>query len=90
MSLALAIQFQHRAATFTRPMTKRKLRVYREWSGTQGSKLIGFTVERSTIGVLRFEVSTAAELSEGDVAFARVSGRDVFYQILDAETSGVV
>ena len=56
-------------------------------SGTKGSKLIGFTVERSTIGVLRFEVSTAAELSEGDVAFAGVSGRDVFYQILDAETS---
>jgi uncharacterized protein len=56
-------------------------------SGTKGAELVGFTVENSTIGTLRFEVATSSDLAEGDVAFARIGGRDVFYQILDAETA---
>jgi len=56
-------------------------------SGTSGAELVGFTVENSTIGTLRFEVAAISELSEGDVVFTRVAGRDVFYQILDAETA---
>jgi len=56
-------------------------------SGTPGAELVGFAVENSTIGTLRFEVAAASELSEGDVVFTRVAGRDVFYQILDAETA---
>jgi hypothetical protein len=56
-------------------------------SGAKGAELIGFTVENSTIGTLAFEVATSSELAEGDVVFARISGRDVFYQILDAQTA---
>jgi hypothetical protein len=56
-------------------------------SGTAGAKLIGFTVENSSISLLRFEVATSTPLSEGDAIFARIDGNDVFYQILDAETT---
>lgn len=56
-------------------------------SGTKDSRLIGFIVENSTIGRLRFEVAAECDLAEGDVVFANVSGREIFYQILDAETA---
>jgi hypothetical protein len=56
-------------------------------SGAKGAELVGFTVEDSTIGNLRFEVAASCELGEGDVVFGKINGRDVFYQILDAETS---
>jgi uncharacterized protein len=56
-------------------------------SGTPGSELVGFTVENSNIGILRFEVSAAAPLAEGQVVFVRQHGTDVFYQILDAQTA---
>ena len=55
-------------------------------SGTPGAKLIGFTVENSTIGTIRFEVAGTLTLEEGDALFAKIDGQDVFYQILDAET----
>lgn len=57
-----------------------------ELSGAKGAKLVGFVVENSTIGVVSFEVSSRADLREGDVVFARLSGQDVFYQIVTAET----
>lgn len=56
-------------------------------SGTKGAELIGFIVENSTIGSIRFEIAVTASLEEGEVVFARVEGKEVFYQILDAETS---
>jgi hypothetical protein len=56
-------------------------------SGTKGAELIGFTVENSTIGTLRFEVAVVGDLAEGDVVFTKVAGHEVFYQILDAETA---
>jgi hypothetical protein len=56
-------------------------------SGTKDAELIGFTVENSTIGTIRFEIASTSDLAEGDVIFARINARDVFYQILDAETS---
>lgn len=56
-------------------------------SGTPGSELVGFTVENSNIGILRFEVSAASQLAEGQVVFVRLHGADVFYQILDAQTA---
>lgn len=56
-------------------------------SGTPGSELVGFTVENSNIGILRFEVSAASPLAEGQVVFVRLNGTDVFYQILDAQTA---
>jgi len=56
-------------------------------SGTKGADLVGFVVENSTIGTLHFEMAMATGLEEGEVVFARVDGQDIFYQILDAETS---
>jgi hypothetical protein len=56
-------------------------------SGTKETKLVGFTVENSTIGNLHFEIAAVSDLAEGDVVFTKVAGRDVFYQILDAETA---
>lgn len=56
-------------------------------SGARGAALIGFTVEKSTIGTLSFEVAAASGLAEGNVVFARIDGEEVFYQILDAETA---
>ncbi|HVZ36695.1 MAG TPA: hypothetical protein VG963_29905, partial [Polyangiaceae bacterium] len=56
-------------------------------SGAKGAELIGFTVENSSIGALRFEVAASTNLAEGNVVFARLNGQDVFYQILDAETA---
>lgn len=56
-------------------------------SGTTAAELVGFTVENSSIGILRFEIASSSDLSEGDVVFARINSQDVFYQILDAETS---
>lgn len=56
-------------------------------SGTPGSELIGFTVEGSTIGTMRFEIAASLALAEGDVVFTKIAGSEVFYQILDAETS---
>lgn len=55
-------------------------------SGSADAKLVGFVVENSTIGVIAFEVAAQAELREGDVVFANLSGFDVFYQIIGAET----
>ncbi len=56
-------------------------------SGAKDARLIGFIVENSTIGRLRFEVAAVCDLAEGDVVFANISGREIFYQILDAETA---
>lgn len=55
-------------------------------SGADDAKLVGFVVENSTIGSIAFEVAAYAELEEGDVVFVNVSGFDVFYQIVGAET----
>jgi hypothetical protein len=49
--------------------------------------LIGFVVERSTISTIRFEVSQKEPLEEGMVVFVKVGDTQVYYQILDAETS---
>lgn len=56
-------------------------------SGVKGSELVGFTVENSTIGVLRFEVATESHIEEGEVVFAKIGRKDVFFQIIDAETA---
>lgn len=56
-------------------------------SGTKDAKLIGFIVENSTIGVINFEIAMTSALEEGEVVYARLDGREVFYQILDAVTS---
>ncbi len=55
-------------------------------SGAKGAGLVGFVIENSNIGVIAFEVAANSELREGDIIFARISGSDVFYQIIGAET----
>jgi hypothetical protein len=72
---------------YSAPDQKRAASFVENLSGTKGAELVGFTVENSTIGTLRFEVAAVSNLSEGDVVFTKVAGRDVFYQILDAETA---
>lgn len=56
-------------------------------SGAKDAQIVGFTVENSTIGLLKFEMTPSAEIKEGDVVFSRIDNQDVFYQILDAETT---
>lgn len=56
-------------------------------SGSPNVDIVGFVVENSVIGTIRFEVATDKDLSEGDMIFSRINNVNVFYQILDAETS---
>ena len=56
-------------------------------SGTKGAKLVGFTVEDSTIGTISFEVAASSGLAEGNVVFAKIGDEEIFYQILDAQTA---
>ena len=49
-------------------------------SGAKDAELIGFTVENSTIGMLRFEIAASTDLAEGNVVFARINSQNVFYQ----------
>ncbi len=56
-------------------------------SGARDSRLVGFVVENSNIGVVNFEVAGPGALEEGEVVFLRIDGREIFYQILDAVTS---
>jgi len=54
-------------------------------SGASGSELVGFLVEKSNIGKIRFEIAFTSGLNEGDVVFVRVNGQEIFYQIVSAE-----
>lgn len=56
-------------------------------AGIGNAQLVGFVVERSSIAAIRFEVAKTSGLSEGDVVFTRIEGREVFYQLVDAETN---
>ncbi|MFQ6242624.1 ATP-binding protein [Sinorhizobium meliloti] len=56
-------------------------------SGMPGSEVAGFTVERSTIGSIYFEVSESLDLAEGEVVFTRLRGETIFYQIVEAQTA---
>lgn len=58
-----------------------------ELSGASDSEVAGFIVENSSISTVRFEVSPNISLKKGDVVFSRLDETDIFYQILDAETS---
>ena len=54
-------------------------------SGMPDSEVAGFTVERSTIGNIYFEVSESLDLAEGEVVFTRLRGETIFYQIVEAQ-----
>lgn len=53
----------------------------------QEAELVGFVVEGSSIGSIRFEVARDRGLEEGIVVFCSLSSGPVFYQILDAQTA---
>lgn len=50
-------------------------------------ELVGFVVERSSIGAVRFEVAKNPSLEEGSVVFCNLPQGRVYYQVLDAETA---
>lgn len=50
------------------------------------SELIGFVVEDSKVGVIRFEVASNHRLEEGLVVFVRQGGNSVYYQIMGGDT----
>lgn len=58
-----------------------------EISGVPGATLVGFVVENSSIGSIRFEVSGDTSIGQGVVVFVKIKGETVVYQIVDAETS---
>ncbi len=53
----------------------------------EGAALIGFIVEDSNIGAIKFEVSPMLELEEGLLTFCRQHRQTIFYQILDVHTA---
>lgn len=67
--------------------TDKLVRYLEDFGAADGSEFVGFVVEGSTIQAIRFEVSDASSLTEGDVVACMVRDSEIFYQILDAETS---
>ncbi len=60
----------------------------RDLSGTNDEvEVVGFVVEGSTIGAVRFEVAQERGLEEGVVVFCNLPSGCVYYQILDALTA---
>ncbi|TNE59795.1 MAG: DUF87 domain-containing protein [Alphaproteobacteria bacterium] len=49
--------------------------------------LVGFVVEGSSIGEIRFEVTSDQSISKGFILFCKIGASRVFYQVLDAQTS---
>jgi len=59
----------------------------KELSGIDGEmEIVGLTVERSTIGNIKFQAIPAIKLEEGMVVFANIRKKKVYYQILNATT----
>lgn len=55
--------------------------------GDEEADLVGFVVEGSKIGGIKFETARERGLEEGVVVFCNLATGRVFYQILDAETA---
>lgn len=56
-------------------------------SGVSGAELVGFCIENTDIGNLRFEASEGSLLQDGGIVFLQIRGKLVFYQIIEARTS---
>jgi len=54
--------------------------------GDESSALIGFVVEGSEIGAIRFEIWDAQVCQEGQLIYTNVSGSKVYYQVVSGET----
>lgn len=53
----------------------------------RNSKVVGITVEGSSISNIKFQSISGVKLEEGVVVFACIRGKKVYYQILDASTN---
>lgn len=54
--------------------------------GGQNSAIIGFVVERSSIGSIRFETLENTSCHDGMLVWAEINGDRVFYQVVSGET----
>ena len=54
--------------------------------GGQGAMLVGFVVEGSSIGVIRFETLEWASCRNGMLAWVAVEGERIYYQVVSGET----
>lgn len=55
--------------------------------GGPDSRLVGFVVERSNIGTIRFESLNADQCHSGMLVWSIVAGHPCYYQIVEGETS---
>lgn len=53
----------------------------------RNGKVVGITVEGSSISNIKFQAVGGVKLEEGVVVFAYIRGKKVYYQILDASTN---
>ena len=60
--------------------------INRALGGGASSALVGFVVERSKVGSIRFETLTAKSCHEGMLVWCELGGSRVFYQIVSGET----
>ena len=54
--------------------------------GGPGSYLVGFVVERSEIGIVRFEILDPVCCYEGMLVWCELNGKRVYYQLVSGET----
>lgn len=60
--------------------------VNRALGGGADCALVGFVVERSEIGVIRFETLNAESCQEGMLAWLELGGERIYYQVIAGET----
>lgn len=60
--------------------------IYSSLGGHLDSLLVGYVVEDSTIGTIRFETLNNSMISEGMMVWAKINGKKIYYQIVDGET----
>lgn len=54
--------------------------------GGQDAKIVGFVVERSSIGAIRFETLEQESCHDGMLVWSEVGGKRVYYQVVSGET----
>jgi len=54
--------------------------------GGQNASLVGFVVERSSIGAIRFETLEQSSCRDGMLVWSEVGGERVYYQVVSGET----
>jgi hypothetical protein len=68
------------------PEQSRLLELLKSLSGRTGAEIVGFVVENSSIGQIRYELASIDSQEEGELILVRIRGQDVYYQVTDAET----